>query len=309
MLAIVVVLFAFMCFYVLAPWQLGKNSRTEHRNSLIESAMNEDAVPGEQLLGTTGLAPDDEWREVTLTGRYLPEAQVLLRLRSVEEQPSFEALVPFALDNGTTFLVNRGYVRPVNGTEPPPIDPPPSGEVTLDGRLRMDEGSAEGKGPIEAQGVRQVYFIDSAEIGTAVGVPMLPGWLQLLDDQPGGLGVIPMPNLDAGPYLSYGLQWLAFGIMAPIGLAYFVRAELKERRKRRGREEAAAPAPAAASAENVTATGQTESDPAPSPVATATDADIPVPLGPLAKRRQRRDAATEVSAREAKLNDRYGGRR
>ena len=45
------------------------------------------------------------------------------------------------------------------------------------------------------------------------------------------LGVLPLPQTDSGPYLSYGLQWLAFGIMAPLALAYFVRAELRERRR------------------------------------------------------------------------------
>ena len=59
----------------------------------------------------------------------------------------------------------------------------------------------------------------------------MPGYLQLEADAPGALEPVPLPQLDAGPYLSYGLQWLAFGIMAPLGLAYFVRAELRERRR------------------------------------------------------------------------------
>ncbi|MEE2035232.1 hypothetical protein Q8814_24520, partial [Rhodococcus sp. CC-R104] len=56
-------------------------------------------------------------------------------------------------------------------------------------------------------------------------------------DQPGGFGTIPLPQLDAGPYLSYGLQWLAFGIMAPLGLGYFLWAELRERRKAKSETE------------------------------------------------------------------------
>src|SRR5699024_1286227 len=64
------------------------------------------------------------------------------------------------------------------------------------------------------------------------------GYIQLDDDQPGGLGAIPLPNLDSGPYLSYGLQWLTFGIMAPLGAGYFIWSEIRERRRR-------SPAPAA----------------------------------------------------------------
>jgi cytochrome oxidase assembly protein ShyY1 len=43
--------------------------------------------------------------------------------------------------------------------------------------------------------------------------------------------VLPLPHLDAGPFLSYGIQWIAFGIVAPIGLGYFAYSEIKQRRR------------------------------------------------------------------------------
>lgn len=52
-------------------------------------------------------------------------------------------------------------------------------------------------------------------------------------EQPEALEPIPVPKLDRGSHLSYGFQWIAFGIMAPAGLAYFVYAELRERRRER----------------------------------------------------------------------------
>ena len=57
------------------------------------------------------------------------------------------------------------------------------------------------------------------------------GFLQLDADQPGVANPIPLPQLSSGPYLSYGIQWIAFGILAPLGLAYFVWAEVRERRR------------------------------------------------------------------------------
>ena len=63
------------------------------------------------------------------------------------------------------------------------------------------------------------------------GVPLAGSYLQLVEDQPGGLGVIGLPHLDAGPFLSYGIQWIAFGILAPIGLGYFVISEIRQRRR------------------------------------------------------------------------------
>ena len=45
-----------MCFYVLAPWQLGKNTSTEHRNQLIAESVEAEPVPLESLI--PGSAPD-----------------------------------------------------------------------------------------------------------------------------------------------------------------------------------------------------------------------------------------------------------
>jgi cytochrome oxidase assembly protein ShyY1 len=62
-------------------------------------------------------------------------------------------------------------------------------------------------------------------------VPLAGSYLQLVDNQPGGLGLIGVPHLDAGPFLSYGIQWISFGILAPIGLGYFVYSEIRARRQ------------------------------------------------------------------------------
>ena len=43
-------------------------------------------------------------------------------------------------------------------------------------------------------------------------------------------------------HLSYGIQWIAFGILAPIGLAWAIRNELRERRLEEQERAAAAEA-------------------------------------------------------------------
>ena len=74
-------------------------------------------------------------------------------------------------------------------------------------------------------------------------MPLADAYLQLVEDQPGGLGVIGLPHLDAGPFLSYGIQWIAFGIIAPIGVGYFVYSELRQRRREKAAQETAKAAP------------------------------------------------------------------
>lgn len=253
-LIVVAIAFAYLCFTVLAPWQLGKNADTSRQNKQISESLTADPVPVTDLLPEqNSAAPDAQWRRVTATGRYLPDAQVLARLRVVEGEPAFEVLVPFAVDGGPTVLVDRGYVRPVQGAGVPQIAPAPEGQVTVTARLRDSEPVAAGKDPFRQDGIQQVYSINTEQVAAVTGVPLAGSYLQLVEDQPGGLGVIPLPHLDAGPFLSYGIQWITFGILAPIGVGYFVYAELRQRRRdkeaKEAREDGARTADAPLSAE------------------------------------------------------------
>src|SRR5699024_6782944 len=45
------------------------------------------------------------------------------------------------------------------------------------------------------------------------------------------LYTIQLPSMDRGNHLSYGYQWIAFGILAPIGLGWFIYTEFRERRR------------------------------------------------------------------------------
>ncbi|EUA27013.1 putative membrane protein [Mycobacterium intracellulare] len=91
-----------------------------------------------------------------------------------------------------------------------------------------------------------MYSIDTGQIAVLTKVPLAGSYLQLVDGQPGGLGVVGVPQLDAGPFLSYGIQWIAFGILAPIGLGYFAYSEIRARRQEKQSPAAAlAPAPEA----------------------------------------------------------------
>ena len=230
-LAVVVIAFTYLCFSVLAPWQLGKNTKTSRENNQIQQSLTTAPVPLKTLLPQQdSSAPDAQWRRVTATGRYLPDKQLVVRLRVADGDPALEVLVPFLVDGGPNVLVDRGYVRPEQGSRLPPIPPPPHDTVTITARLRDSEQPVLDKQSFISDGVRQVYSIDISQIATLTGVPLAGSYLQLVDNQPGGLGVIGLPHLDAGPFLSYGIQWITFGVVAPILLGYFVYAEVRVRR-------------------------------------------------------------------------------
>ncbi|OBF26518.1 hypothetical protein A5724_31675 [Mycobacterium sp. ACS1612] len=231
-LFVVVIAFAYLCFTVLAPWQLGKNTKTSRENKQISQSLTADPLPLKTYLPQQdSSAPDAEWRRVTATGHYLSDQQVLARLRVIEGDPAFEVLTPFAVDGGPVVLVDRGYVKPEQGSNAPPITAAPTGTVTITARLRDSEPTVQGKDPFRENGAQQVYSINTAQISELVRTPLTGSYLQLVENQPGGLGVIALPQLDAGPFLSYGIQWIAFGIIAPILVGYFVYAEVQQRRR------------------------------------------------------------------------------
>ncbi|MBW0011672.1 SURF1 family protein [Mycobacterium sp.] len=243
-LALVVIAFTYLCFMVLAPWQLGKSTRTSRENRQIEYSLNTAPVPLKSLLPQQDSSnPAAQWRRVTATGRYLPDVQVLARLRVVEGAPAFEVLAPFVVDDGPTVLVDRGYVRPEQGSHVPRIARPPAETVSITARLRDSEPTAPGKDPFTSDGVHQVYSINTDQVAAEMKVPLAGSYLQLIDNQPGGLGVIGLPHLDAGPFLSYGIQWITFGILAPIGLGYFGYSEIRLRRRENSQASAAETAP------------------------------------------------------------------
>ncbi|WP_280459965.1 SURF1 family cytochrome oxidase biogenesis protein [Nocardia carnea] len=252
-LAAVVAGFAYMCFTVLAPWQLGKNDATSERNQLIEDSVDADPVAVTDLLDGGDAAT--EWRKVYAEGSYVPDSTVLVRLRHLDGAPAYGVLSAFTLTDGRTLLVDRGLVAAVDGSQPPPIEPAPTGTQRVEARVRVSENIDPERAPAVQDGIPHVYSIDVPQETTVLGLPLTPvpvgergAYLQLADDQPGAFTPVPLPQLDSGPYLSYGLQWLAFGIMAPLGLGYFAWAEIRERRKSRApaqpEPDAAAPEPA-----------------------------------------------------------------
>lgn len=232
-LVLVVAAFAYLALTVLAPWQLGKNTRTSRENNQIEASLTAPPVPVTSFLPRQDSSdPEAQWRQVTATGRYLPEVQALARLRVIGGAPAYEVLTGFDVDGGPTVLVNRGYLRPEQGTEVPAVPAPPTGPVNITARLRDSQTApADDKQPFTEAGMVQVYAIDTRQIAELTKTPLTGSYLQLVENQPGGLETVPLPQLDAGPFLSYGIQWIAFGILAPLGLGYFAYSEIRMRRR------------------------------------------------------------------------------
>lgn len=230
-LTLVVFAFAVLCYTLLAPWQFSRDAERDARNAALKASFEAPPRPLSAVL-PAGTKPDQstKWRRVTVTGSYLPRGEVVARLRTVNGEPAFEIVTPFRTTNGTVVLIDRGYLKPDSKTHVPSYAAPPEGTVTLVGRIRADETDPEHRGtfvPEASNGTRHVYAIDSDIVAEATGLHVRTGYLQLVPGQPGVLSPLPLPRLEAGPFFSYALQWIAFGTMAILGWLYFTIRELK----------------------------------------------------------------------------------
>jgi cytochrome oxidase assembly protein ShyY1 len=230
-----VVGFAVAAFTLLAPWQFGREEQRDAQQRAIDTATALAPVPLAELVPPgDAVTSEDEWRQVTVSGSYVPDGEGLVRLRVVDGQPAFEVLTPFRTDDGRLITVNRGSVTAESGSAVPDYPPPPAGAVTLTARLRLDETDPQGRAAIESDGRRQVYAADSRSLADATGLALEPGFLQLTAGQPGVLRPLDVAPTTGGeaPFtnFSYALQWLTFGVIALFALGYFVRLELLQRR-------------------------------------------------------------------------------
>lgn len=219
-----VLLFATACYTLLAPWQFRRHHERSATNAAVQASFTAGPVPLETL------GPGSEWRLASVHGSYLPDGETVARLRTVQGEPAFEVLTPFRLTDGSVMLVDRGFLRPNDAIQVGDYPASPAGEVSLVARVRVDETDPQHRDAFSDKtngGRRQVYAVDSRTVARATGLQIRPGYLQLQAGSPGVLGPLPLPELDAGPFLSYALQWLAFGTMALLALAYFTWREIK----------------------------------------------------------------------------------
>jgi cytochrome oxidase assembly protein ShyY1 len=228
--------FAGTCFFLLAPWQFNRNAERSAQNAAITSALGAPAVPVLDLMAPTAQPPESAlWHVVTATGTFDQSRQVLVRLRQDSAgQPISEVVLPFRLTTGQTLLVDRGSVSFLEVNKGVTIADVPVGQVTIAGRVQDDQLDPSNRPPTTDNGQVQVTEISADMIdeafGPQPGETFLAGFIQLTEQSPGVLTAIEVPQTDPGPFLSYALQWEAFGVIALIGLGVFLVREFRDPR-------------------------------------------------------------------------------
>ena len=224
------IVFSIACV-ALSHWQVDRLNETRTANNLVERNFDSTPTPLAEVLPTlTSYTGSQEWKQVTVSGRYLTDQQLLVRNRPLDGNPGFEVLDPLLLDDGTVFIIDRGYVPTGNHQDlPDTIPEPSSGRVTVVARLQASEPTFDN----QTAGKGQVSTIHLPRVAELVGKPTFTRAYGLMVHETPAAATNPMPQpkpqLDEGLHISYAIQWILFGIMAFLGLGYAIRTEYRAR--------------------------------------------------------------------------------
>ncbi|WCC79287.1 SURF1 family protein [Cutibacterium equinum] len=219
----------------LGEWQLHRLSGRRETNEIIRTNENKPPVEWSTLMGEHPVTSQEQWRPVTITGSFDTAHELQVRYRSNSDDDGSEVLTPIVTEDGQHVLIDRGFLkRSSRNGDDQALPPPPSGTVTVTGRVKGNEhGKATATDPVQGK----VRLINSEAIGKAQGITYVNGYISATSMVPAQTGLVPeeLPHLDEGPHLSYAIQWFCFTAIALIGLFVLIRGDVKDRQKRRAK--------------------------------------------------------------------------
>ncbi|CAM3720212.1 SURF1-like protein [Bordetella sputigena] len=235
MAVVAVLLFAGFC--ALGTWQVHRRAWKLDLIARVEQRVHAPAqpAPGPQRWPAV-TADSDEYRHVFLRGRYDYGKETLTQA-STELGSGYWVITPLLRDDGTTVLVNRGFVP---GDQRGDIAHPEAAArdgVTVTGLLRISEPGGGFLRHNDPAGNRW-YSRDVQAIAAARGLADTAPYFVDAQAAPGaepgawpraGMTVIAFHN----SHLVYAVTWYALALMVAGAAFYTVREERRQQRTRR----------------------------------------------------------------------------
>jgi cytochrome oxidase assembly protein ShyY1 len=220
---------------VLARWQWNRYQYRLGENDRLDAALSAPAVPVHELLDAApagsdapALAQALEWRTVTATGTFDAAGESAVRRRPLDGRNGFWIMTPLVTNSGV-LLVNRGWTPAgSDATAAPEVPAPPTGQVTVTGRLRP----AEATEPTEAPPPGQAWAADPQMLVTPADALRYNAYADLTSTTPAAadgaadeLTSLPVPGHRGLNNLVYSVQWLLFGLVGLIGWWRLIQVE------------------------------------------------------------------------------------
>jgi surfeit locus 1 family protein len=217
-----IALILFSGFSALGAWQVQRLGWKRDLIARVDARIHAAPVPA-----PIAAAKADEYRRVTLSGTFLHDKAALTQAVTVRG-PGFWLMTPLRTADGTTTLINRGFV-PSRIT----VYDRPQGTVQVTGLLRLTEpngGFLRSNDPAGDRwhsrdvaaiaqarqlGSTRDYFIDAQRGPSPTALPV------------GGLTVVSFPN----NHLQYAITWFALAAMTLGAYMLVMRQTGKDRRE------------------------------------------------------------------------------
>ncbi|MEV5412031.1 SURF1 family protein [Thermopolyspora sp. NPDC052614] len=232
------VLLVIPSFFLLGQWQFGRYETRSANQARTQANLAAEPVPLDRLTTVGGTVGDEiKFRAVTVSGRYDPAHELLVRRRPLDGRLGYYVLTPLITGEGQAVLVNRGWVGMGATAEArPDVPAPTAGEVTVRGRLRPAE-TEENSGITDRKGLPagQILLINTPELAKSLPYRLYGGYVQLGSQQPPAATAptpVPDPEPDGGGglNLAYSVQWWLFIGIAIGGWFVLIRREARDRK-------------------------------------------------------------------------------
>ena len=233
----------------LGVWQLDRLAQRRAANAQLTAALAAPPIPlNEAWADYATLAPaevpeDLANRDVTLTGVYDFDHQLVVKLQTLDGQPGVHLVTPLVLDNGAAVLVDRGWIPDAEYAAGQRFDSA-AGPQTVAGYVALTETirrrTAEAVVPTSPND--EVFRVDIAALQEEMPYALAPFYVKAA---PTGDSALPAEiakeiDLSEGPHLGYAIQWFIFSLGLGAGYVLFVNRSLRQE------EATAAPRPPAA---------------------------------------------------------------
>jgi cytochrome oxidase assembly protein ShyY1 len=211
----------------------------QHRRMLEKEALQAEmsaaaAMPSVPLPASVANWSSWRFRAVTLTGEFDARHQILIDNAQHAGRVGFDVVTPFALTDGRTVLVDRGFVAGGASRSDLPAPPVPRGSTTIHGRLDIPTRRYVELGDHVAPSGPVWQHVDPQEFAQATGVRVLPILVKDMGPHADGLALDDaMPGTGIEKHISYMMQWYTFAALAGGLWVWFTARPWLRRRRRR----------------------------------------------------------------------------
>lgn len=201
----------------LGLWQLSRAAEKERLQAALDARSTAAPLALVELASDARLAGEQQFRRITLRGRWVGGHTVFLDNRPMAGRVGFYVVTPLLLgESGDAVLVQRGWVpRDAQQRTRVPDIVSPEGEVSVEGRIAPPPSRLYSLGEETAGPIRQNLDLDG--FARETGLRLRPLSVQMTDvpgvPSDGLLREWPAPAFGVHKHYGYAFQWFALATL------------------------------------------------------------------------------------------------